>query len=375
MSELNNQRVAVLRSNPVAPDPRVEKLAQSLVDSGRLVFVVAWDRSGQQPTREKETPIGNIFRMRLKARYGSGIKNVPFLLIWQVYLVVWLCAHRWAYDVIHACDFDTVLPALFMRRAFRKKVVFDIFDFYSDSVRNTPGVILKAISRAERRAINSADVVILADESRKQQISESTPNKLVVVYNSPVDAAVIPSRSLRAGFRLAYVGLLVEERSLLEVIEIVGRHPEWGFDLAGFGGDETKIVRQASKYPNITWHGRVDYSTALSLMADADLLFAIYDPSVANHRYSSPNKVFEAMLLAKPLLVARDTNMDRIIEENHCGVVVEYGQQGQIERAMEDFASDPNTARQLGANGRLAYEKHFSWEIMKKRILELYSEL
>jgi glycosyltransferase involved in cell wall biosynthesis len=370
-------RVAILRSNPVAPDPRVEKLARALIESGRRVLIFAWDRTGKLPKREEGSSIGSLYRMRLRARYGSGLKNLPFLLVWQAFLAVRLISHHRRYDAIHACDFDTVLPALIFGRLFGKKVVFDIFDLYSDSVRGTPAPILKIIAWAEFLAINNADAVILADDSRKQQIAGSQPNKIEVVYNSPAEPEgikALPKRAEKA-LCLVYVGLLVKERSLAEVIEIVGRHPDWFLDLAGFGGDQEMILRLAEEHSNICWHGRVDYATALKLTAGADLVFAIYDPAVPNHRYSSPNKVFEAMLLEKPLVVAHGTNMDRIVEAHQCGVVVQYGHVETIEQVLEALAADPGLRQRLGENGGAAYRQHYSWSIMKERIFRLYCEL
>ena len=43
----NMEGVVISRSNQVSPDPRVEKTAQALAESGRKVMVVGWDRSGQ----------------------------------------------------------------------------------------------------------------------------------------------------------------------------------------------------------------------------------------------------------------------------------------------------------------------------------------
>lgn len=374
---MKNKDVAVLRSNPVAPDPRVEKMARTLVESGREVLIVGWDRSGQQKEEEEIPALGRITRLRLKAEYGSGLRNLHLLIIWQVFLIRWLYFHRREYEVVHACDFDTVIPALVSGKLLNKKVIFDIFDMYSDSVRNTPRWVLKVISWMERISINSADAVILADASRKQQISGSSPKRLEVIYNSPEMERVDESTEISSegSFRLGYVGLLVKERSLDQVINIVGRHPDWRLDLAGFGGDEKNIVGSAIQMDNITWHGRVDYQAAMLLMSAADLLFAVYDPSVPNHRFSSPNKVFEAMFLEKPVIVARRTNMDKIIEEHQCGMVIEYGNEEQFEEAIVHLAKNNELRRNLGKNGGKAYQEYYSWEIMKSRILELYSEL
>jgi glycosyltransferase involved in cell wall biosynthesis len=103
------------------------------------------------------------------------------------------------------------------------------------------------------------------------------------------------------------------------------------------------------------------------------VLFATYDPAIPNHRFSSPNKVFEAMLLSKPVIVARNTNMDRIIEQAECGLVVDYGDLSQLEAALQTLEMHAALRLRLGENGRQAYETEFSWEIMQTRLAQLYA--
>jgi glycosyltransferase involved in cell wall biosynthesis len=369
-------RILICRSNPVAPDPRVEKIAQALSHAGFRVQVLGWDRTGQLKERE-ERDSWVIHRLSIRAQYGSGLGNLPQLLRWQAGLLFWLIRHRHTYDVIHACDFDTVLPALFLKKIWNKPLVYDIFDFYADHLRRTPQWIKKCIRRVDFWAIGQADAVILADESRKEQIRGSQPRHLAIIYNSPQDwQAKNPSPSVRQGdspgLRIAYVGLLQKERGLFQLLDVISRHPEWQLDLAGFGGDQEQILALASQMENVRWHGRVPYEVALSLSAAADVLIATYDPLIPNHRFSSPNKLFEAMMLAKPVIVAKDTHMDQIVERYQCGIVIPYGDRRFLEEALQELANDITKRQGLGANGRKAYESQYHWNIMEERLKSLY---
>ena len=145
--------------------------------------------------------------------------------------------------------------------------------------------------------------------------------------------------------------------------------------MAGFGGDEKAIHAACAKLQNVKWHGRISYDKALELSAQADVLFATYDPSIPNHRYSSPNKLFEAMMLGKPIIVARNTNMDIIVSKHNCGIIVEYGDEKELEEALLKLANDLELRKKLGANARKAYETNYSWDIMKSRLVELYSQV
>lgn len=372
-------RVLFLRSNPIAPDPRVEKEATSLAKSGYRVMLLGWDRTASFPLKEAKD-FGTIFRIRARAYFGKGLRNLPSLLKWQVFLLLWLWRHRQEFDVIHACDFDTVLPALVIARLFRKKLVYDIFDFYADMLRNTPNFLKRIIRKIDLWVINKADAVILADAARQEQIRGSTLKRLEVIYNSPVkpdnlqDQEEVADKNYR--LRIAYVGLLQVERGLLEMLKVVGQHPDWHLDLAGFGGDEPLILSAASELSNVTFHGRVPYETALQLMAKADVLFATYDPRIPNHRYSSPNKVFEAMMLGKPIIVARGMGTDRLVEKYNLGFVVEYGNILELEQALSTVARwTIIQKKQFALRAREVFTTYFSWDKMEERLLKVYEKL
>ena len=374
MRNKDRQRVVLLRSNPVAPDPRVESTGKALLNAGYSVSIVGWDRTGVSSHQEFVLGIP-ISHFHLRAEYGSGIKNLKKVFQWQIFLWQWLRKHKSDYDILHACDFDTVLPALWSKWLYKKRVVYDIFDFYADHLRNTPSLLKRVIRWLDYWAISHADAVIIADDARREQIFGSHPRKLVVIHNTPDDLLVPAASNEEQIFTITYVGILQLERGLLEMIEVVQKHPEWRLELAGFGGDEEVIRTAAAVSPNIRWHGQIDYETALDLSRRASVLFATYDPAIPNHRYSSPNKIFEAMMLGKPVIVSRDTNMDTIVREAECGLVIPYGDPPALETALLQLSTDIGLRDRLGKNARLAYETRFSRKIMNDRLLSLYAEI
>ena len=221
------EQVVICRSNPIAPDPRVEKIARSLSADGYKVIALGWDRTGKLP-KEQDLDGLHISRLRIPARYGTGLTNLPALLAWELGLLWWLLTHRRSYQVIHACDFDTIIPALFCKLLWKKLVIYDIFDFYADHLRRTPDFLMRAIRWVDYWAIDKADGVILVDDARIEQIQGSHPKACVSIYNSPEDIPCQPrkNRSLvQKMLRIAYVGLLQVERGLFEMIDVLRRIP------------------------------------------------------------------------------------------------------------------------------------------------------
>jgi len=379
-NELSNSpsRILFLRSNPIAPDPRVEKAAAALSKMGYVVTILGWDRTANL-TLEGDHKRIPIHRLPIQAKYGTGIRNLPALLRWQWGSLKYLIHHRNDFDILHACDFDTVIPALLMKLLWKKKVVYDIFDFYADHLRSTPDWILKIIAYIDKRCIGWVDGIILVDDARKAQIGGTHPKRIAVIYNTPADDNFRPQTEAEGleneGLRLAYVGLLQVERGIFEILEVLKRHPDWSLDLAGFGGDEDTIKIQAESLENVHWHGRIPYSNALELSHKADVLFATYDPAIPNHRYASPNKVFEAMMLGVPIVVARDTNIDSIIQKFNCGLVVDYGDVNNLEAALTTLANDSALRNRLGQGARQAYKSTYNWTEMAARLQSLYAAI
>jgi glycosyltransferase involved in cell wall biosynthesis len=377
-------RVLFCRSNTVAPDPRVAKEANALSKAGYRVQILAWDRAGTSPENETifvdedskvQVP---VTRLRILSAYGRGMQNLPSLLRWQLGILTWMWKNRNSFDLIHACDFDTILPSLFISRLFRKKVVYDIFDFYSDHLRRTPQFIKWIVRRLDIWAINRADGIILADETRKVQIKGSHPRRVVIVYNSPEDWLSRKKwrpKSASKKLIVIYIGTLTRERGLFHLIDVIKNHKDWQLDIGGYGPDDALVAKAAARVPNIKWHGRTAYKKTMQLSYEADVLIATFDSAIPNHRFSSPNKLYEAMMLSKPIVVSSGTHIDGIIHKYKCGLVVKYGDLPDLERALALLANNHRLANTLGKNGRKAYEDKYSWAKVEKKLLAFYKHI
>jgi glycosyltransferase involved in cell wall biosynthesis len=113
----------------------------------------------------------------------------------------------------------------------------------------------------------------------------------------------------------------------------------------------------------------------MKCVRESDVLFAIYDPIVQNNKYSSPNKLFEAMMCQKPIIVNSGTSMDRIVQGEKCGIVIESLTPSAFREAILRLKEDAQLRETLGKNGRAAYDERYSWSIMEQRLINLHSRL
>ena len=376
-------KVVFLRSNPVKPDPRVEKQANALCGFGYEVMIVGWNRSvsstiARRDTITFENGVVPVRRFNIKASFGGGLRNLLPLLFFQICLLIWLTRHHAEFDVIHACDFDTVIPAWFCATLFRKKYVYDIFDYYTDAFK-VPKVLKPIVEKVDVFMINNADAVIIVNESRKVQIKKSAPKHLVVIHNSPVISCGTANRTdsnreENTRPKFVYVGILSSGRLLEEVIEVFKERSDIELHIGGFGPLEDYVEDVSEKHDNIFYYGTLPYSRVLELQGSCDVMFATYDPEVPNHKYSSPNKLYEAMALGKPVIVARGTGIDTVVESHGLGIVVEYSKEG-FSRGVDYLISNSSQWGSIAKRGRAIYETQYSWRIMEKRLRELYERL
>jgi glycosyltransferase involved in cell wall biosynthesis len=359
-------RITILRSNPVAPDPRVEKEARALAQFGE-VHILAWDRTGKLPKRE-DLGFAVIERLSAPSKYGS-VAILGQLVKFNIWLAWKLCTGP--RTIVHACDLDTGFTAAIITRLRGQHFIYDMFDMYAEaSSEILPPAALRIATALESWIVRVADATIIVDEGRRVQIKDMRPRNLAIVYNSPEDLGVVSSQSHQT-LRVFYAGVLARNRGFEYLARAITSIPETTLLIAGFGPDEDFVESEITSHPNAIFLGKIPYAEVLRYSQESDVLFALYDPQVKNHRFSSPNKLFEAMMLGKPIIVSDGTGMSDIVIAVGNGIVVPYGDEKALAEAIKKL-HDPELRQHLGIKGRQAYEQLYGWERMREVLSEVY---
>ena len=359
-------RIVILRSRSTAGlEPRVERAARALQQAGHDVRVFLWDRERAYPRNEEREGV-RIRRLPLPAPYNRPILLLPML--W--WMIAAFFATRGA-KVVHACDLDTLPAALVAKALGGRKVVYDIFDFYGDLItRPLAERTRHGLHGLEAGLASFADLVLLPDAVRRGRLGPKFPRPMEIVMNVPRDEVL--SERLAAEFTLFYGGNLGPDRGLLEASEAVSGMEGVTFRVAGTGELEKPLRSLAEGSSSLEFLGQIDHPTLLRETARAHAVLAWYDPSVPANRVASPNKLFEAMMLSRPVLVSEDTNAGEIASLKQAGIGVPYGDLEALREALVRLRDDPAHAASLGAAGRRAFESTFNWPVNEKRLQEAY---
>jgi len=363
-------KVVVVRSRAI--DPGAAKVAKALSESDFEVRLLLWDRAATANEGGSSRYVQSNYRLR--APYDS-ISIALYLPIWWLHELEFI--FKTNPDVVHVFDLDTLLPGVIFKLLRRKKLFYTILDFYSANFPpEIPAVIRGLISILEKIGVGLTDVLFLPHECRLEQVEGARPRKVVIMNNSPPDAlpdGVVVEAGWQAITTLFYAGLLHKSRGLRQVIETVKEIDGVRLLIAG-DGPERGYIEAISRRdsPKVQYLGQIPYSRVIEETRKADVLFAFYDPSIPNSRYASPNKVFEAMMCGKPIIVNSEIAASTITREEDCGVMVPYGDSEAIRTAIRLLKNRSDLRKKLGTNGRTAYEERYDWRIMEQRLLDAY---
>lgn len=314
--------IALLRSTDGNPDSRFEKYVDFLESKQIKYYSICWDRNNNKKESE------NKFYYKKSSSYGKRYGNAKLLVGFNVFIFKKLRQFRHNYKYIHACDFDTIIPAILMHIFYGKKVIYDIFDWYVDS-RSIHGIMKYPIYLLEYLNIKLSSAVIICEPERTKQIL-FTPNKLWILPNIPNFKDLLPPSPPNDKLTIAYVGILGESRGIENLVRYAKEHSEINIKVAGFGTLD-RLFTDVEQYPNIKYYGTVKYIDALKIMNTADILMAVYDKTNPNHILAAPNKYYEGLYLGKPTITILGTTPGTRTLRDNTGYA--------IEESYEDFSS------------------------------------
>ena len=364
-------KVTLVRSSFSTRDSRVLKELRMFVDAGFGTTLLCWDREAASPKREQRDG-AVIARCRLRAPYGSKWLFV-FMPLWMAYAFFFLL--RAKTDAIHACDFDTILPALAAGRLKRIPVVYDIFDFYAARNRTVPQVFLGLFRRAEQWCVRRADGVIIVDEARKYLLGEKLPKRLAIAMNCPYDEVEPDWRKPEGGDLVVfYGGVIAGYRGLRKLVRATEGLAGVRVVLAGRVTDPAyeDMVRAT---PHVEYLGVIEYREALRRTFEADAIYAYYDPALEINRTANSGKMYDAFMCSTAVLANSEPPAAAVVAEHECGSCLPYDDDEGLRAMIERWRDDRALVRELGARGRRIFEERFNWDRAAENVLALYDEL
>jgi len=250
------------------------------------------------------------------------------------------------------------------------------------------GLEMKNLAReTERHIFRATDrVIVVSRQLQEYVVSCGVPESRLHLLPNAVDprrfAAAKNNSIMRAQYRLdgkcviGFVGSLKPwhgTETLLEAFrELHATIANMHLLIVGDGpgrDDLEKYAQEKSLNGAVTFTGNVPYDDIPRYIAAMDITVAPYKPH--ENFYYSPIKIFEYMIMGKPVVAGRIGQVEEIITHHETGMLYEPGNIGQLTAALAKLAGDASLRHRLGERARAWVQKERTWENNARRVIEM----
>ena len=113
--------------------------------------------------------------------------------------------------------------------------------------------------------------------------------------------------------------------------------------IAGNGSSYNEIAEYSRNISNVTMNGAYDYEKEISkLYSKIDIVYSVYDTNSKNVRVALPNRLYESIVLNKPIIASKNTKLGEFIESNGIGFLVNDQEKEDLKLLIEKLKKNEN---------------------------------
>ena len=278
-----------------------------------------------------------------------------------------------------------------LKRRYGGRSIYDSRDVFMQSRDYaTAGRPAKPILEwLERHWARDADLVLTVNEAYADLLTKQlgVPRPRIVM-NCPVRWEPPTPRPDRFRERLGigadtaivlYQGGLMTNRGIEQSMVAILDVPGAVLCLLGHGALRDALARQVTEPP---FAGRVHLLDSvppdelLAWTASADVSVMAIQPSSVNHRYTTPQKLFESLAAGVPIVASDLPGMAEIVSATRTGILCDPTDPAAIAAAIRALLESPPEERDaLRGRALAAAHERYNWEIQVETLFAVYREL
>jgi glycosyltransferase involved in cell wall biosynthesis len=286
------------------------------------------------------------------------------------------------------------IAAYLASRWHRVPFVYEIRDLFWDYIAQTQGRgggVASRVGRALERALcRRASVVMVNSPGFIPYVRDAgvEQSRIVLVANGVDTEMFSPARADRSAWRAfgcedAFIvlysgalGMLNDIETLLSAAKLLQDLPDLRVCLMGDGKERSRLMDAAARegQRNIVFVPAQPKSAVPALVGSADVCVAtLRDLPILRTVY--PNKVFDYMAAARPVVVAIGGEIVTVIDAARAGTCVDPGDAAALAAAVRRMYDDRPAAEAAGARGRAYVCEHFDRGVQAMRFIEVLEGL
>ena len=357
-----NKKVYMILTNGFDPDVRVYKEAKYISSRGYDVEILCWDRKCNYLKNQNEK-FGNIVikRFSFSAVPGTGIKQIKSYYKFLINVKRYLKTKEYAF--LHCHDFDGALIG-FICNIGRKKdnMIFDMHEIYD----NYKFAKIKMIFNFMYSKLLKFSKFIIYVNDEQIKGFEKYKGKLIYLPNFPSLETYMPIKKNNSDkLCINYIGAVRDYQSLKTLCDI----NNYSIGIYGTGAEYESLKRDMKNNSNVILYGKFNgIKESGEIYRKTDILYCVYNPSVLNWRVAYPVKLSEAIVTETPIIVSKDTEVGKFVEQNSIGMEVKYANRDELQMAIKmikkNYSSYVNNIKKIKEN--------YVWEDVAKNLDYIY---
>jgi len=143
---------------------------------------------------------------------------------------------------------------------------------------------------------------------------------------------------------------------------------------AGTGPDEKELFLLAKDLDFVTFSGAYQYEKdAPRLYGMVDMIYSVYDSSIANVKIALPNRLYEAIICSLPIVVAKGTNLEKYVNAYEIGYAVDYLSIGEHVNVLESQMNNDQKAQAINKSLQKINKAAFMYDKYYDELKHLFS--
>lgn len=285
------------------------------------------------------------------------------------------------------------LAGMYLAKKYKCPFIIEIRDLWPETwvamgATTRKSIIYKIFAYIEKKLYKNADKIVTLTANKDYYISIGIDEKKVEIVSNGVDLESYasnlreyksPLSFSKDNFNILYTGshaqgdtldILIETAELLSKEKIV-------FHLVGEGviKEELKKMVELNNIDNVKFYNVVKKYEIPSLLKESDAVIMLLR-DIPLYKYGmSPNKMYEYLASAKPIIFSGNVVNDMVKEAN-AGVSVEAENSKMLKDGILSLQKMTIEEREvLGKNGRKYVEENYDTKILSKKIEKIILNL
>jgi glycosyltransferase involved in cell wall biosynthesis len=311
--------------------------------------------------------------------------------------ILWVC-RKYRIEALHVHDLPYAFATIFAGKVLKIPTIFDIHENYV--VMHKTLIVAKGYKFLkilyagliamwqieEKLACRWAyRVIVVADEHiARIRAMDVAPERIVVVTNTEdIDSfrGLTVEKPLlhqyQNDFIILFFGFFSSHRGLDTAIKAMPRILEKITNakllLVGRGNNQRELeelVQKMKLNKKVIFAGFKPFKLMPTYigLSKIGLIPHVSTPHIET---TMPNKIFQFMLLGKPVVVSSVRPLKRVVHDAQCGLVFEDRNPTSLAQAIIKLRDEDLRCR-LGENGRRAVEDRYNWQITVQALLSIY---